>query len=566
MFVAKITSVWQHGRLSNFEYLMHINAAAGRSFQDLTQYPVFPWIIADYTSTTLDLTNEATFRDLSKPMGALADKRAKQCQDRYQTMDEFYNDGLEGSSPPFFYGTHYSCAGYVLHYLIRLQPYTDMSVALQGGSFDKADRLFLSVENSWTSASTDNLQDVRELIPEFFYLPEFLTNINHVDLGTTQKDEIVTDVALPPWARGCPREFVRIHREALESKYVSEHLHLWIDLIFGYKQRGTEAIACMNVFIHLTYEGEVDVDAITDTVMKNATIAQINNFGQTPSLIFNKPHPKKTVPDVARKTNDLIVIDQVALSWHSYISPPLSVVGATHYNLLAKVSFAPYTFAFTGSMKGIGDLKLLSRERIVCAPIGTKLIPPSCKKIVRVGGSSGGLSFIPLVRSLDSDKEVTLHENLHMKKITCISVSKSGDLIATGSEDTSVRVWQVGQFRSPLYTSGNTVSSRGRTLLHLGTMAGHVGPVKCIDINTVYNLVISGGSDRTVCIWDFRAVRLVRILGKHSGPVLSVSMGQHSGQLCTLTSSQLRVYSINGQMVACADMASPTTPSMSSMR
>lgn len=321
----------------------------------------------------------------------------------------------------------------------------------------------------------------------------------------------------------------------------------------------------MNVFIHLTYEGEVDVDAITDTVMKNATIAQINNFGQTPSLIFNKPHPKKTVPDVARKTNDLIVIDQVALSWHSYISPPLSVVGATHYNLLAKVSFAPYTFAFTGSMKGIGDLKLLSRERIVCAPIGTKLIPPSCKKIVRVGGSSGGLSFIPLVRSLDSDKEVTLHENLHMKKITCISVSKSGDLIATGSEDTSVRVWQVGQFRSPLYTSGNTVSSRGRTLLHLGTMAGHVGPVKCIDINTVYNLVISGGSDRTVCIWDFRAVRLVRILGKHSGPVLSVSMGQHSGQLCTLTSSQLRVYSINGQMVACADMASPTTPSMSSM-
>lgn len=47
----------------------------GRSFNDLTQYPVFPWVIADYTSETLDLTNAATFRDLSKPIGALNESR-----------------------------------------------------------------------------------------------------------------------------------------------------------------------------------------------------------------------------------------------------------------------------------------------------------------------------------------------------------------------------------------------------------------------------------------------------------------------------------------------------------
>ena len=111
IFVSSVTRIWQHGELTNFEYLMHINAAAGRSFQDLTQYPVFPWIIADYSSEVLDFNDPATFRDLSQPMGALGARREGQYRERYQTMDEFYREGIEGAAPPFFYGTHYSCAG-----------------------------------------------------------------------------------------------------------------------------------------------------------------------------------------------------------------------------------------------------------------------------------------------------------------------------------------------------------------------------------------------------------------------------------------------------------------------
>lgn len=53
----------------------------------------------------------------------------------------------------------------------------------QGGSFDVADRMFHSVKNTWESASRDNMSDVRELTPEFFYLPEFLINCNGVEFG-----------------------------------------------------------------------------------------------------------------------------------------------------------------------------------------------------------------------------------------------------------------------------------------------------------------------------------------------------------------------------------------------
>lgn len=53
---------------------------ADRTVNDLTQYPVFPWVVADYTSSTLDLSNSNTFRDLTKPIGALNPERLLKLQ------------------------------------------------------------------------------------------------------------------------------------------------------------------------------------------------------------------------------------------------------------------------------------------------------------------------------------------------------------------------------------------------------------------------------------------------------------------------------------------------------
>ena len=72
---------------------------------------------------------------------------------------------------------------------MRLEPYSRLALSLQGGRFDKADRLFRSLESSWQSAAYENLQDVRELIPEFFYNPDFLQNKNNFDFGYTQGGE-----------------------------------------------------------------------------------------------------------------------------------------------------------------------------------------------------------------------------------------------------------------------------------------------------------------------------------------------------------------------------------------
>jgi len=230
MLKDSITKKWQKGIISNFEYLMHLNTLAGRSFNDLTQYPIFPFILSDYHSDTLDLENPMTFRDLSKPMGAQDPTRLSKFIIRYQQC-------MEMGEIPHHYGSHCSNLGSVLHFLVRLEPFSHYFIEFQGGKFDVPDRAFYSMEQTWQLSSKTSSSDVKELIPEFFYLPEFLENKNRFDMGVKQSGERVDDVILPPWANNDARRFIAMHREALECKYVSSQLHNWIDLMFGYKQR-----------------------------------------------------------------------------------------------------------------------------------------------------------------------------------------------------------------------------------------------------------------------------------------------------------------------------------------
>ena len=68
-FSYSFLSSGQRGQISNFEYLMALNTISGRTYNDLNQYPVFPWVLQDYTSAVLDLRDPKVFRDLSKPIG-----------------------------------------------------------------------------------------------------------------------------------------------------------------------------------------------------------------------------------------------------------------------------------------------------------------------------------------------------------------------------------------------------------------------------------------------------------------------------------------------------------------
>ena len=135
--------------------------------------------------------------------------------------------------------------------------------------------------------------EVKELTPEWYCNPTFLKNTNKFKLGTSQDGEVIDDVTLPPWAKDSPEKFIEVMRNALESDVCSAMLPDWIDLVFGRKQQGPEAIAAHNVFFYLTYYGSVDVAAIEDEGLREATELQIAHFGQCPMQLFVRPHVRR---------------------------------------------------------------------------------------------------------------------------------------------------------------------------------------------------------------------------------------------------------------------------------
>ncbi|XP_074152220.1 WD repeat- and FYVE domain-containing protein 4 [Sminthopsis crassicaudata] len=512
---------WQKREISNFEYLMYLNTLAGRTYNDYMQYPVFPWILADYTSEALNFTNPRTFRDLSKPMGAQTKERKLKFIQRYKEVEK--NEG--DLSVQCHYCTHYSSAIIIASYLVRMKPFTQTFCSLQGGSFDVADRMFHSVKNTWESASSENMSDVRELIPEFFYLPEFLTNCNDVEFGRMQDGTILDDVLLPPWAEGDPQKFISLHRRALESDFVSANLHHWIDLIFGYKQHGPAAVEAVNTFHPYFYGDKMDLHNVTDPLIKSTILGFVSNFGQIPKQLFTKPHPSRTA--LGKPSGK-----EVSLSTGPTGCPPPFF--CTLQNL------KPSLVTVKESPKGaIGHI--VPTEKYVLAVEKNKvLIPPLWSKTF----SWGFDDFTCCLGNYGSDKNLTTFESTaDWGKCIC-AVCPSPTLVITAGESAVVCIWELSKLKD---------KAKG---LHLKqALYGHTKPVTCLAASMTYSLLVSGSCDRTCILWDLDHLMHVTQLPTHRASISAVAISDSTGDIISCAGTHLYLWNINGQPLASINTA-----------
>ncbi|KAK2407273.1 WD-40 repeat family protein / beige protein [Trifolium repens] len=592
--------------ISNFEYLMQLNTLAGRSYNDLTQYPVFPWIISDYSSESLDLSNPSSYRDLSKPVGALNPDRLKKFQERYTSFDD-------PIIPKFHYGSHYSSAGTVLYYLVRVEPFTTLSIKLQGGKFDHADRMFFDISATWNGVLED-MSDLKELVPELFYLPEVLTNENSIDFGTTQLGEKLDTVRLPAWAES-PVDFVHKHRMALESEYVSAHLHEWIDLIFGYKQQGKEAIAANNVFFYITYEGTVDIDKISDPVQQRATQDQIAYFGQTPSQLLTVPHLKRMpLSEVLHLQtifrNPKVVQPYVVPSPEHCNLPAASIQACSDMIVVvdwnapaahvAQHKWQPNTpdghgtpFLFqhgkASSSSGGGLMRMFK------GPTGTgedwqypqalafgvsgirsqAIISITCDQEIITGGHADNS-----IRVISSDGAKTLETaHAHCAPVTCLGLSPDSKYLVTGSRDTTILLWRI---HTALASHSNVISesstgtgtqpsSSSNSSSHLieknrrhriegpiQVLQGHQSEIRSCCVSSDLGIVVSCSDTTDVLFHSIRTGRLIRRL---DGVVAHTVCLSSEGVIMTWNESQhtLSTFTINGVLIATTELSVSTS-------
>ena len=180
---------------------------------------------------------------------------------------------------------------------------------------------------------------------------------------------------LPPWADKSPKRFIELHKQALESEYVSSTLHLWVDLVFGYKQRGERAIQHDNLFYPLTYEaplGEMD----------EGLEMQVLEFGQTPTQLFETPHPGRNdhAPHAVLVEPPLeeeqIIVCEPLKRWKPMETrvEPVSVVLSRDHPVSALVSTSrDHAWALTGNVlnfvhvkKGVTRRVKLGHLNLVC--------------------------------------------------------------------------------------------------------------------------------------------------------------------------------------------------------
>ncbi|KAM8967194.1 neurobeachin-like protein 2 [Pelodytes ibericus] len=589
-----LTQKWVFREISNFEYLMQLNTIAGRTYNDLSQYPVFPWILRDYVSDSLDLTNPEVFRDLSKPIGVVNERHAREVKEKYESFED-----PTGTVDKFHYGTHYSNAAGVMHYMIRMEPFTTLHIQLQSGRFDCSDRQFHSIPAAW-QARMENPVDVKELIPEFFYFPEFLENTNGFDLGCLQMSNgKVADVVLPRWASS-REDFIYKHRKALESEHVSAHLHEWIDLIFGCKQRGEAAVEALNVFYYCTYEGVVDLDAIADETERKALEGIISNFGQTPCQLLKDAHPPRLSAESAVRrlsrleTHSLNVFENLTElksffaegmmegvplvltvvpknQAHSFITQgsPDVLVTVSANGLLGTHGWLSYdrnisnyfTFTKDPAISSVKTQRLVSGPFALGAELSSKTLVVSHDAKLLFSGGHWDNSL--RVTSLSKGKVIG-HFTRHIDVVTCLALDLCGIYLISGSRDTTCMVWQVLQQGGLSWN----LSQKPVQVLY-----GHDDEVTSVAISTELDMAVSGSRDGTIVVHTIRRGQFMRCIKPPSESSLPLTVSQlvvgWEGQIIFQSTIEgrsslkdkfaLHLYSVNGRHLSSVSLDEQVT-------
>lgn len=320
-YLSNILSQFKKGEISNYEYLLNLNKFSSRTYNDLTQYPIFPWLVLQIddlykiTSVDSDIIEKENIRDMNYPVSMQEESKRIEEIIKYNEEDEtIYRCHC---------GTHYSTSSYIFYYLMRTNPFGQNLIKLQNYKQENPNRMFLSFKETQKvlKSSTDN----REMIPDLFCYVDYLCNVNCSFLGIRANSSLVDDFYINDVISNFDKntnlittyvECLYRQRKLLNDIFITKNLDKWVDIVFGKKQmpkNPLEAAKSCNTFSKYTYEQNINLENKLKKYQAKAQdknmekklclklqnkINIINNFGICPIQILKETNSYEGNSDV----------------------------------------------------------------------------------------------------------------------------------------------------------------------------------------------------------------------------------------------------------------------------
>ena len=371
-FIDFISNCCDNSDMCVFDIIILMNLVANRSYLDLNQYPVFP-VMFFYDG----IKPQSIERNFKSHIGFQT--HISQAKKRYQIVEKNYKDNdkkdnqdeeeeEEENHNLYYFNTHFSNIVYTTNFMVRLFPYSFCAIEIQGKSFDDPNRLFFSMEKTLINISSQ-ISDLRELIPEFFYLPEMFMNVNQLNLLALKNGTIVDDVSIPndiSLSKYSKKESMtnilteekinsNINDEAKRKNFfkiflfimkmknqlenMKENLAYWLNIIFGPKQKFLKK-KNGQIFRNESY---LNVD---DETLKNYSnddiIMKSVEFGLIPLQIFSDAKILNSIKN-RKSTFDKIIKNQILLNDFEIFETKdlgiLPIINEKYWDSGCKISF-----------------------------------------------------------------------------------------------------------------------------------------------------------------------------------------------------------------------------------
>ena len=279
--IKKLINSFKKGKITNYEYILKLNKYSTRTYNDTSQYPIFPWLVQKRDKNQEIIkkiwSNENLnqkeilqyFRDMNYPHVLQSEKKREEAKNNFTKEEEEQEKLDDGEKFPTHFINHYSTSAYVYYFLMRLNPFLKNFIKLQSGELEDPNRTFNNFKDTEETVEFQN--DNRELIPDFFCYFDFLLNSNCNLFGKYNSEFLIDDFSFS--LRNNTSEYYnRISSFAVElidnnrllnNYFVSRIINNWIDIIFGTRQLPSnhkDLLESCNVYKKVSYEQKTDLE------------------------------------------------------------------------------------------------------------------------------------------------------------------------------------------------------------------------------------------------------------------------------------------------------------------